>query len=308
MVEVQQLTRYYGSFCALEDVSFSLHEGETVGLLGLNGAGKSTALKMLAGLLTPSQGSVQINGHDAAAASDKLKATIGFLPESVPLYGEMTVSDFLRHAGRLKGMTAAAIEARLPRVTELADLEGREEQVIETLSYGYRKRVGIALAVIHDPKLVILDEPISGLDPVQIVEMRNVIRNLAKGRAVILSSHILGEISQTCDRILVIHEGRLVAQGTEQELLPDQGLRLHIVVRGEAQVVEGFLQAHEAVEQFALTEAAEGILDAKVTLTSDTREALIADLVGAEIGVRSVEEAEDELEAIFLQLTKQEAA
>jgi ABC-2 type transport system ATP-binding protein len=276
--------------------------------LGLNGAGKSTALKMLAGLLTPSKGSIQINGHDATAASEKLKATIGFLPESVPLYDEMTVHEFLRHAGRLKGMTAAAIEARLPRVVEIADLLGREDQVIETLSYGYRKRVGIALAVIHDPKLVILDEPISGLDPVQIVEMRKVIRNLAKGRAVILSSHILGEISQTCDRILVVHQGRLVAQGTEQELLPDQGLRLQIVMRGDGATIEGFLSEHAGVEGFELSDEREGILTAKLTLASDTRETLVADLVAAGIGVRGVEEAEDELEAIFIQLTQQEAA
>ena len=308
MVEVQQLSRFYGSFCALDNVSFSLREGETVGLLGLNGAGKSTALKMLAGLLTPSRGSVHINGHDATGASEKLKATIGFLPESVPLYDEMTVEGFLRHAGRLKGMTPAAIEARLPRVIDIADLKGRQTQVIETLSYGYRKRVGIALAVIHDPKLVILDEPISGLDPVQIVEMRKVIRNLAKGRAVILSSHILGEISQTCDRILVIHEGRLVAQGTEQELLPDKGLRLHVVVRCDAEVAAPFFEEHAAVEQFELEDQGDGILNAKVTLATDTRETLVADLVAAGIGIRGVEEAEDELEAIFIQLTQQEAA
>ncbi|MCA9566185.1 MAG: ABC transporter ATP-binding protein, partial [Myxococcales bacterium] len=251
MIEVRHLTRYYGSFAALEDVSFEIREGEIIGLLGLNGAGKSTTLKILAGLITPSEGEVKFEGHDVTENPEAVRSRIGYLPESPPLYKDMTVSAFLTHIGRLKGMSAADVQRRLPSVIELAQLQGREDQIIDTLSHGYRKRVGIAQAVLHDPRLVILDEPISGLDPRQIVGMREVIRGLADKRGVIVSSHILSEISQTCDRILVIDGGRLVAQGTEAELAERAGggeRRIQITVKGdEARFVE-WLAAHPAVE------------------------------------------------------------
>lgn len=308
MVEVKGLSRYYGDFAALKDVSFTIQEGEIVGLLGLNGAGKSTALKILAGLLTPSAGSVKIGAQDALRDPMRLRGRIGFLPEEIPLYRDMTVRGFLLHAGQLKGMTVAAVRARLPRVVQMTDLEGREDQVIGTLSYGYRKRVGIALAVIHDPQLVVLDEPISGLDPAQIVEMRQVVRNLAEGRAVILSSHILGEISQTCDRILVMNQGRLIAQGTEDELAPERGRKLLLTLRAEMGALQSFMDAQDGVDACHLEPHDSGCVRARLTLIGDTREALIASLVSAGFGVRAMVEAEDELESIFLKLTSQEAA
>ena len=307
MVEVAGLTRFYGDFSALSDVSFGIAEGEIVGLLGLNGAGKSTTLKILAGTLTPSRGSVTIAGVDARANPEALRSRIGYLPEEPPLYRDMTVTAYLRHAGRLKGMPAARVESRIPEVVRLADLEGREEQVIGTLSHGYKKRVGIAQAIIHDPKLVILDEPISGLDPAQIVEMRRVIRGLATGRAVILSSHILGEISQTCDRIVVIHDGKLVAQGTEAELHQGGSHKLVVTTRGESERLTSWLEAHSLVTGVRRLDAEEGLASAVVSMTADERERLIADLVGAGFAIRLVEDPEDELEEIFLALTKQEA-
>jgi ABC-2 type transport system ATP-binding protein len=308
MVEVTGLSRYYGDFAALDDVSFTIAEGEIVGLLGLNGAGKSTALKILAGLLTPSSGSVRIGGQDALTTPQRLRGRIGFLPEEIPLYRDMTVSAFLCHAGQLKGMTSAAVRARLPRVIQMTDLQGREDQVISTLSYGYRKRVGIATAVIHDPRLVVLDEPISGLDPAQIVEMRQVVRNLAAGRAVIISSHILGEISQTCDRILVVDQGRLIAQGTEEELAPERGRRLLLTVRGQRDELQAFLDGQAGIEACELQDEEPGCVQARLTLTADTREALVVALTTAGFGLRSLVEPEDELESIFLKLTSQEAA
>src|SRR5690606_11248425 len=178
-------TRYYGSFAALSDVSFEVAAGQIVGLLGRNGAGKSTAFKILAGLMPPSRGTVTIDGVDIATASDAFKARIGYLPERPPLYEDMTVAAFLRHVGQLKGMAGAQIHHRLPEVVALAGLTGRDDQVIGTLSHGFRKRVGIAQAVLHDPKLLILDEPISGLDPKQIAELRPIIRQLGAGRVVL---------------------------------------------------------------------------------------------------------------------------
>ncbi|MFT4626773.1 MAG: ABC-2 type transport system ATP-binding protein [Myxococcota bacterium] len=308
MVEVKGLTRYYGNFTALEDVAFDIAEGEIVGLLGLNGAGKSTTLKILAGILAPSSGTVTIQGIDVREQPELLRSRIGYLPEDTPLYVDMTVTSFLRHAGRLKGMSAAQIEARLPEVVRLADLEGREGQVIGTLSHGYKKRVGIAQAIIHDPRLVILDEPISGLDPAQIVEMRAVVRGLATGRAVILSSHILGEISQTCDRMVVINGGRMVAQGTEAELHDGSAHKLVVTVRGDADRLLTWLGEHERVTAVRRAESGDGLAAALVVLDSDAREQLVAELVRDGFGIRLVEDPEDELEEIFLALTKQEDA
>ncbi len=309
MIEVTGLTRYYGEFAAVKDVSFEIARGEIVGLLGLNGAGKSTTMKILAGLLAPSLGRVVVDGVNVAEAPEALRGRIGYLPEDPPLYKEMTVSGFLAHIGRLKGMTGDAIRRRLPEVIALTQLTGREHQVIGTLSHGYRKRVGIAMSVIHDPRLVILDEPISGLDPQQIVEMRKVVRSLGEGRAVIVSSHILSEISQTCDRILVYHQGQLVAQGTEQELAQRSGAtsRLILTVRGAADAFREWAGHLPKVRAVHPRDAEAPFTAALLELDGDAREALIADAVQAGFGIRLVESPADELEEIFLGLTKEAA-
>ncbi|MBX2803915.1 MAG: ABC transporter ATP-binding protein [Myxococcales bacterium] len=309
MIEVRDLTRFYGEFAALQDVSFELNEGEIIGLLGLNGAGKSTCLKILAGLLAPSSGTVRIDEMDLLE-QPHLRARIGFLTEDPPLYTEMTVTAFLRHIGRIKGMDPEAIDRRLPEVIRMADLVGREEQVIGTLSHGYKKRVGIAQAIVHSPKLVILDEPISGLDPAQIVEMRKVVRSLGEKHAVIISSHILSEVSQTCDRILVIGSGKLVAQGTEAELMARSGesSRLVVTVRGDASKFEAFLDGSDRVTKVTMKETEDGFARALVVMPSDQREELLPEIAGAGFGLRLVEDPEDELEEIFLGLTHQEAA
>ncbi len=309
MIAVKDLTRYYGEFIALEGVSFELREGEIIGLLGLNGAGKSTTLKILAGLLAPSSGTVTIDGVDLAGHPE-LRATIGFLPEDPPVYDEMTVTGFLTHAGRIKGMSSADIGRRLPEVVRLADLGGREHQVIGTLSHGYKKRVGIAQSIIHDPKLVILDEPISGLDPAQIVEMRKVVKGLGEKHAVIVSSHILGEISQTCDRILVVGNGRLVAQGTEAELVARTGgdTRVIVTLRAEAGAAQTWLDANPLVAKASQRgTVGEGLARFQIDMEGDVRERLLAELTQAGFGLRLVEAPRDELEEIFLGLT-QEAA
>jgi len=310
MIRVDNLTRYYGDFAALEGVSFELNEGEIVGLLGLNGAGKSTTLKILAGLLMPSLGDVSIDGVDLLGDPDKVRARIGYLPEEPPLYRDMTVTAFLRHAGQIKGMSGSAVAQRIPAVIEACDLQGREHQLIGTLSHGYKKRVGIAQAIIHQPRLIILDEPISGLDPAQIVEMRKVVRGLGSGAAVIISSHILSEISQTCDRILVVNDGKLVAQGTEAELVDRSGgtNKLLITVRGEAEAFGAWLSASELVSDHTPREAPSGQACFLVTMNGDQREELLAQIVAKGFGLRLVEAPEDELEEIFLGLTHKEVA
>ena len=307
MIEAEGLTRYYGNFAALRDATFSIGEREIVGFLGLNGAGKSTVLKILAGLLMPSAGRVTVGGVDATEAPDAMRKRIGFLPEEPPLYREMRVAEFLRWVGQVKGRTRAEVEVDLPRVMDTCHLSDVADKVIGELSHGYKKRVGIAQAIIHRPDVVILDEPISGLDPQQIVEMRSVVRSLKKTATVLISSHILFEVAQTCDRILIIHRGRLVAEGSERELghsLGD-GTRLTMMLRGRVGLVEDVLSSSSTVQGYELGTADGELVEARVSLNDDAREALVAELVAAGVGVRTVQDAVSELEQIFLELTRQ---
>ncbi|MFB6262256.1 MAG: ABC transporter ATP-binding protein [Bradymonadaceae bacterium] len=305
MIEVDELTRYYGTTPALKDVSFTIEDRAIVGFLGLNGAGKSTLLEIVSGLLLPSGGTVRIDGVDAVDAPDSLRSKIGFLPENPPLYEDMTVDDFLLWCAQIRGMDRSTVEQRLPDVAEICAISHQRDRLIESLSHGYRKRVGIAQAIVHDPELVVLDEPISGLDPVQIVEMRDVLRRLNEHCTVLVSSHILSEISETCDRILVLHDGRLVADGTEEELAERIGatVRLEMTVRTDRQTCEEVLSIIEGVGDWSADEAGDDLLELNVPLERDVREELVEALVAEGVGIRRLEEAESELEQAFLGVT-----
>jgi ABC-2 type transport system ATP-binding protein len=233
MIRATNLTKLYGGHKALGPISFEIADGETVGFLGLNGAGKTTALRLLACDLRPSGGTIDVGGVDAVADPHEVRKRIGFLPEHPPLYMDMNVEDYLAYAGELRGMSRAEVKKRLPEVLDLTDLKDVTRQVIGTLSHGYRQRVGIGQAIIHQPKFLILDEPTRGLDPVQIVEMRNLIHDLKENHTVLISSHILTEISQTCDRLLVLGRGQMLAVGTEGELAgrKDEIKAISVVVR-----------------------------------------------------------------------------
>ncbi len=310
MITVEGLSHWYGDRRAVEDLSFSIQEKEIVGFLGLNGAGKSTTLKILAGLVVPTAGTVSIDGVDLVGAGAAFRARIGYLPEDPPLYKEMTVREFVRFCGQLRGMPASEVDARLPDVLRIAQLTHVADRVIGELSHGYKKRCGIAQAIIHKPGLVILDEPISGLDPRQIVEMRQVIRDLARDCTVLVSSHILGEISETCDRILVLAGGRIVAQGTEAELATRArggAVRLTAVLRGTRSAIEAAL-VDPGVASSDLREDGDGTWRVHIALSSDTREALVARWVAGGVGIRRLVEDETELETIFLGLTREVAA
>jgi ABC-2 type transport system ATP-binding protein len=308
MITVEGLTHFYGERRAVEDIGFTIAQNEIVGFLGLNGAGKSTTLRILAGLLVPSAGSVTIDGVDLVTAGAQSRARIGYLPEDPPLYKEMTVREFVAYCGELKGMDGATVRSRLDAVLAIAQLTHVQHRVINELSHGYRKRCGIAQAIIHQPKLVILDEPISGLDPRQIVEMRQVIRDLAKDCTVLISSHILGEISETCDRILVLAGGKIVAQGTEAELAAragGDGARLTLLVRGDRTTIDAAIAAAPGVLRHDKHEEGGGVWRLHVSLATDGREELVAALVKAGVGVRKLIEDESELEQIFLGLTRE---
>jgi ABC-2 type transport system ATP-binding protein len=307
MITVEGLTHYYGERRAVEDLSFTIAANEVVGFLGLNGAGKSTTLKVLAGLIIPTAGTVTIHGTDLVSASAQFRSQIGYLPEDPPLYKEMTVSEFLLYVGQLKGRSAAEVVAELPKVLETCQLGHVQHRVIQELSHGYRKRVGIAQAIIHRPQLVILDEPISGLDPKQIVEMRQVVRALGKQCTVLISSHILAEISETCDRILVLNGGRIVAQGQEADLAAAThaaGSRVTLQVRGDRERLAGALRSVAGIDKWDAVEEPGGLLKVHVAMDADHRESLVAALVTAGVGVRRVVEDESELETIFLGLTQ----
>jgi ABC-2 type transport system ATP-binding protein len=307
MISVEGLTHYYGERRAVEDIGFQIAENEIVGFLGLNGAGKSTTLKVLAGLIIPTAGTVTIDGTDLVSANAEFRSRIGYLPEDPPLYKEMTVSEFLTYAGQLKGRTAAEVRANLPSVLQTCQLEHVQHRVINELSHGYRKRVGIAQAIIHQPRLIILDEPISGLDPKQIVEMRGVVRALGKQCTVLISSHILAEIGETCDRVLVLNGGKIVASGRADQLAAQSGAagtRVTLQVRGEKAQIEAALRTVSAVSKVGVSADTDGLCKVEVAMSTDARESVIAALVTAGIGVRRMVEDESELENIFLGLTQ----
>ncbi len=305
MIQVTALTKYYGRTRAIHDLSFTIESGTIAGFLGPNAAGKTTALKILAGYLLPTSGNVSVSGIDLVAAPEKLRAHIGFLPEDPPLYDEMTVGAYLGYLGKLRGLDGGALKQRLPEVLEQSGLVGFEQRVIGTLSLGFRKRVGIAQAIVHDPELLILDEPISGLDPVQIVEMRKLIRALGGKHTILISSHILTEVEKTCDHLLVLARGELVATGTEDELLArfSRSTRFYVVVRGDAAEARSVLEAAPLVQQVEPGRAERGLATFAVTLSDDQPEQIAALLVGAGLGLHRLEPARNELEQAFVAMT-----
>ena len=309
MIELRELTKFYGSTRAVSDLSCTIPQGEIAGILGLNGAGKSTLLRMLAGDLLPTAGTIQIDEIDAVSDPLRIRARIGFLPEEPPLYEEMTVAGYLSYLGRLRGLDARRLKARLDEVMARTGIEDHARRLIGTLSTGYRKRLGIAQAIVHEPLLVILDEPISGLDPVQIAQMREMIKSLRGEHTVLVSSHILPEIHETCDEILVLREGELVFQGTEAEL--NRRVRpsgtYEIMLRGEGAKASATLSKLPVVEKAEEVRRLDGLSLLRLSLKEDAKEdaieGVVAEAVKAGFGVRRLDRAVDELEAAFLAVT-----
>ena len=217
-IQVEGLRKSYGRHQALRGIDFEVDEGEIVGFLGPNGAGKSTAMKILTGFISPSSGMARIYGQEVLTNPIPARRNIGYLPENAPIYPDMRVCDYLKFVARIRGLGRAEQARAIARTTEQCGLSDRLLQTVGSLSKGYRQRVGLAQALLHSPKILILDEPTTGLDPNQIVEIRNLIRELGKTRTVVLSTHILSEVRATCDRVLIIHRGQLVADGTTDDV------------------------------------------------------------------------------------------
>ncbi|MDQ6893412.1 MAG: ABC transporter ATP-binding protein [Acidobacteriota bacterium] len=218
MIEVQNLTKRYPTQVAVSDVTFSVREGEILGFLGPNGAGKTTTMRVLTGFLPPSSGTARIAGHDIVRESRQARASLGYLPESAALYGEMRVREYLRFRARLEGVSGPEVKRRVDDAIGRCLLEEVADRKVENLSKGYRQRTALAGALVHRPPVLILDEPTVGLDPAQIIRIRETIRALGRERAVLLSTHILPEVDAVCDRVLIIDRGRIVAEGTPEEL------------------------------------------------------------------------------------------
>ncbi len=313
MVQLTDVTRYYGRKRALGPVSFEIGRGETVGFLGLNGVGKTTLLRILACGLRPSSGSVAIDGLDVLRDPHEVRKRVGYLPEQPPVYGDMTVRDYLSFVGRIKGMTAEAVARRVPEVEEYARIAEVRDLPTRHLSQGYRQRVGVAQAIVHEPELLILDEPTHDLDPVQIMEMRAMIRTLKDRHTILISSHILPEISETCDRLLILDDGRIVASGSEAEL-SDRLLtsrRIEVTVRGGetedragagAEVLIGQVPGVTKVKCAAATTGKGGTATFRVEANADLRAEVCRALVEGGHDVIALARAERQLEEVFVGL------
>jgi len=308
VIEIQELYKYYDDVRAVGPLTTTIESGEIVGLLGLNGAGKTTTLRVLACDLLPTSGTVRVDGFDVVDSPREVRARTGYLPENPPLYPEMTVTEYLAFAARLRGVVSSQLKEHVETALAQARLRKRRDQVVGTLSHGFKQRLGIAQAIVHRPGVVVLDEPITGLDPVQIVEMRKLVRSLAGERTVILSSHNLSEISETCDRLLVIQDGRVGAVGSEAELSESLLGQVNVVLTvrsGPERDVAGLLSRVESVtrvETASPSEPGEGVQSFAVTATADVRPDLCRRLVEAEVDIIAVRRAAHELENVFLKL------
>lgn len=306
MIVAEHVSKFYGPFAAVRDLDFRIEAGECVGFLGLNGAGKSTTLRMLAGVLEPTAGSITIDGNALHAEAFLARARIGYLPDRPPLYDEMPVRAYLRFAARLRGMAPTDATTRVAEVIPLCGLEAVADEVIATLSHGFRQRVGIAQAIVHRPALLILDEPTQGLDPVQVIEMRALIRNLRGRHTILLSTHILPEIEATCDRILLLHEGRIAAQGQEHELARRFGaggpveLEVAAADGGEARLRAALQRWNATLDVTAL---GDGVWRATVDVGANGPEELAAAVIHAGLGLRGLRRLTSGLETAFQRLS-----
>lgn len=311
MIEISHLVKKYGSHYAVKDLDICIADGQIYGFLGPNGAGKSTTMNIITGYLAPTSGEVKIDGFDIVKEPEEAKKRIGYLPEIPPLYQEMTVEEYLKFAAQLKKVPRAERAEAVEKAIDTAKLEDVRNRMIANLSKGYRQRVGLAQAVLGDPKIIILDEPTVGLDPKQMIEMRELIRSLKENHTVILSSHILSEVSAICDQILIISKGELVASDTPQGLQEKmQGAGcLEMSVQGSAGKLEEILKGMDQIESFQIRRQ-EGALSVVIweKAKADVREPLFYKLAEKKMPILSLNKKVGSLEDIFLQLTENEGA
>lgn len=313
MIEVKDLVKRYGNHLAVDHLSFSVEQGQILGFLGPNGAGKSTTMNMITGYISATEGTVLINGHDIYEEPEEAKKSIGYLPEQPPVYMDMTVDEYLRFVAELKKVPKSEREKMLSDIMTRVGIDKVSKRLIKHLSKGYRQRVGFAQALVGYPELIILDEPTVGLDPMQIIEIRDLIKELAKQHTVILSSHILSEVSAICDKVMIINKGKLVVsdkpemlskhlQGTEQ---------VEVEVKANQTTVAEILSHIDSITKVEYSDSQEfGVVKAIITTAEDDdiRERLFFELAKANAPIYSLHKKTISLEEIFLELTKNDAS
>jgi len=305
-IAIEGLTKKYGEQKAVNNISFSVKTGEVVGFLGPNGAGKSTTMKIITCFMAPNSGDIKLDGHSIHTDQEEIKKKIGYLPESNPLYYDMPIIDYLRFCAEIQGVDKVTIPNRIGEMIDACGLESEKHKKIGELSKGYKQRVGLAQAMIHDPEVLILDEPTSGLDPNQIVEIRKLIKELGKEKTVILSSHILSEVEATCDRILIINKGRIVADGTATNLREQaQGQELLTVqIEGDQGDVQKGLTGLSTVEKVDQIEGKSGFFQVKSKPDNSSRKSVFDLCVQNKWYLLEMTGTETRLEDVFRELTK----
>ncbi len=313
MIEVQNLTKTYGDVKAVDNVSFAVKKGEILGFLGPNGAGKTTTMRILTGYMPATSGTARVAGYDVFTDSLEVRRHIGYLPEAPPVYTDMTVGDYLEFVARIKNVAAEKIASRVSDAMEKTNITDKRDQLIKRLSRGYKQRVGLAQAVVHDPDVIILDEPTIGLDPKQIIEVRNLIKGLAGSHTIILSTHILPEVSMTCDRVVIINKGKIAAVDTPQNLTSqlEGGQKIHIEAAAPAAALRDALaQVPGATNVHVEPQPGGAAVSATVESSqgADVRSALAAKIIQSGWQLLELRGVSLSLEDIFLELTTDDAA
>jgi ABC-2 type transport system ATP-binding protein len=308
MLEVRGLNKKFGQVHAVNNLNFEIQKGEVFGFLGPNGAGKSTTMRIITCFIPPTSGSVLVDGLDTSAHDLAVRRKIGYLPESTPLYSDMTVREYLAFAGRIRNLSGSKLKSRMDEMFSVCALTKMADRQIGKLSKGYKQRVGLAQAMIHDPDLLILDEPMSGLDPNQIIEIRRLIKKMGEEKTVIYCSHILSEVSATCDRILIIKDGSIVATGTPDALTEGHksGSRYTLRVKGEGQNVKTGLASVGGVSGVSIEDARDGWCSVQVRTDTkeDIGESLFRQIVEKGWSLSELRRDQTSLEEVFTQLTR----
>jgi ABC-2 type transport system ATP-binding protein len=311
MIEVDRLTKRYGPHTAVEDVSFRVQKGEILGFLGPNGAGKTTTMRILTGYLSATSGTARVAGYDVFENPIEVKRRIGYLPETPPLYQDMSVTDFLHFAAKVKGLSSKERAARIDEAMQKARVTDVRRKLIGRLSKGYRQRVGLAQAILSNPDVLILDEPTAGLDPKQIIETRDLIRGLGGEHTIVLSTHILPEVGMTCGRVLIINKGRVVAEDTPDNLTHrlQSNEALRVDVRGEAEAVEQALKEVSHVAALRAKGVSSGVVSFEIDAQSghDIRADVARAVVQKGFDLVGLQRVGMSLEEIFLHLTTTDA-
>ena len=311
MIEIRNLTKKYGNHIAVDDISLDIKPGKVYGFLGPNGAGKSTTMNIITGYLAPTSGEVKIDGHDIYKEPEEAKACIGYLPEIPPLYVDMKVEEYLEFVAELKKVSKDNIKKEVERVINLTQINDVSSRIINNLSKGYRQRVSMAQAIIGSPKIIILDEPTVGLDPNQIKEVRDLIKSLAGDHTVILSSHILSEISETCSHVFIINKGKIIANNSIETLSNYFNSKqvLEIIAKGDLNKCKEVIEKIEDIESVTVENGSEeGTVNITVTAhySKDVREDVSLALSSEKISIFEMKEDTKSLEDVFLQLTNEE--